>query len=66
MPISGIFVLWWKIFALKIGLESELMAVDKLFRSKHSEDPQAEHRKYSSKTEEVEVDTYFFSTSEGE
>ena len=42
---SGIFVLWWKIFAMKIG--PELMAVDKLFRSKHSEDDQAENRKYS-------------------
>ena len=42
---SGIFVLWWKIFAMKIG--PELMAVDKLFRSKHSEDDQAENKKYS-------------------
>ena len=53
------------------------MAVDELFRSKQSEDPQAENRKptllYSQamahgvlKTEEVEVETYFFSTTQGE
>ena len=73
MPKSGesLLLLYfgqWKIFVLKIG--PELMAVDELFRSKKSEDPedpQAENRKptllYSRRWhmefEEVELDTYF-------